>query len=71
MNVTNDHWTDDTMPDRPSDRREPIDHRTSLSICKAIGERLGQHMGPETPVPSHLQRLMDEMRRQDDESAQG
>lgn len=56
------------MPDSPSDLREPIDHRTSLSICKAIGERLGQQMGPETPVPNHLQRLIDEMRRQDGES---
>lgn len=56
------------MPDRPSDRRASIDHGTSLSICKAIGDRLGEQMGPDTPVPNRLQRLLDEIRRQDDQS---
>jgi hypothetical protein len=45
---------------------EPIDSRTSRSICEAVGERLRQTVGAEgSPLPSHLQRLMDELRRHD------
>ncbi len=45
---------------------EQIDHRTSRSICDAVGERLQQNMRPETTLPTHLQHLVDELRRRDD-----
>jgi hypothetical protein len=38
---------------------EHIDHRTCVSICEAIGERLQQNM--------RLAELIDELRRRDDE----
>lgn len=45
---------------------EPIDHKTSRSICDAIGERLQQCMRPETSAPSErLQHLLNELRRRD------
>ena len=49
-----------------SNETEPIDHKTSKSICDAIGERLQQYMRPENSVPSdRLQHLLDELRRRD------
>lgn len=53
------------MPNRITMSREPIDRATSASICRAIGERLELHLGPETPLPPALQRLIDEMHRQE------
>ena len=45
---------------------EPMDHKTSRSICDAIGERLQQYIPPETSVLSgRLQHLLDELRRRD------
>jgi hypothetical protein len=45
---------------------EPIDSRTSRSICEAVGKRLQQTVGAEASrLPSHLQRLMDELRRRE------
>lgn len=52
------------MQDR-NNESEQLDRATSTSICKAIGDRLLQHMGPESPIPSSLQRLIDEMHRQE------
>ncbi|MBN8991710.1 MAG: hypothetical protein J0H42_26020 [Rhizobiales bacterium] len=46
---------------------EPIDHRTSRSICDAVGERLQQSMRPEAELSPHLQRLVDELRRRDND----
>ena len=46
---------------------EQIDHRTSRSICDAMGERLRQNMRPEAELSPHLQRLVDELRRRDNE----
>src|SRR5260221_1740812 len=47
---------------------EQIDHRTCRSICDAIGERLQQTLRPDTSrLSSHLQHLMDELRRRDSE----
>lgn len=57
------------MPDRISNRRVDVDHATSTSICKAIGERLTQHLGPESPLPSRLQQLIDELHRQESSPA--
>ncbi|MGQ0683226.1 hypothetical protein [Bradyrhizobium sp.] len=47
------------------DDQEKIDHRTSRSICDAIGERLQQNMKPETALSDHLKHLLDELRRRD------
>ena len=52
------------MRDRNNESGQ-IDRATSTSICKAIGERLQQNLGPEAPMPSSLQRLIDEMHRQE------
>ena len=44
---------------------EPIDHKTSRSICDAIGERLQQSMRPEPTLSDRLQHLLDELRKRD------
>jgi hypothetical protein len=46
---------------------EQIDHRTSRSICDAVGERLQQSMLPETELSSRLQQLVNELIRRDNE----
>ena len=46
---------------------EPIDHKTSRTICDAIGERLQQNMRPESTLPTHLEQLMEELRRREKE----
>jgi hypothetical protein len=55
---------DDVMGDRNNDGSQ-IDHITSSSICRAIGERLQTNLGPEGPMPASLQRLIDELHRQE------
>lgn len=47
---------------------EQIDRRTSRSICDAVGERLQQNLRPEPRLPTHLERLMDELRKRERES---
>jgi hypothetical protein len=50
-----------------TDASEPIDRKTSRSICDAVGERLQQDLGPESSrLSSHLQHLMDELRKRDE-----
>jgi hypothetical protein len=46
---------------------EQIDHRTSRSICDAVGEKLQQSMRPETELSPHLKQLMNELLRRDNE----
>jgi hypothetical protein len=47
---------------------EPIDRKTSRSICDAIGERLQQSLRPDNSrLSSNLEHLMDELRRRDSE----
>jgi hypothetical protein len=53
------------MNSRINSEHKHIDHRTSRSICDAVGERLQQSMLPETELSPHLQRLVDELRRHD------
>jgi hypothetical protein len=54
------------MKSRITNSGEQIDHRTSRSICDAIGERLQQNLRPDNSrLSSHLQHLMDELRRRD------
>lgn len=47
---------------------EQIDRRTSRSICDAVGERLQQTLRPEPRLPTHLEQLMDELRKRERES---
>ena len=44
-----------------------IDHKTCVSICDAIGERLQQNLRPDTELPPRLRELVDELRRRDNE----
>ena len=46
---------------------EQIDHRTSRSICDAVGERLQQNMRPETELSPRLQQLVNELIRRENE----
>jgi hypothetical protein len=47
---------------------EPIDHKTSRSICDAVGERLQQDLRPQSLASSsYLQHLLEELRKQDDQ----
>ena len=55
------------MTSRINSQYEQIDHKTSRSICDAIGERLKQNLRPDTGLSTHLQHLMDELRRRDSE----
>ena len=47
---------------------EQIDRRTSRSICDAVGERLQQSLLPEPRLPTHLEQLMDELKKRERES---
>jgi hypothetical protein len=56
------------MNSRITDDSEPIDRKTSRSICDAVGERLQQSLRPDALRPSsHLEHLMDELRKRDRE----
>jgi hypothetical protein len=56
------------MNSRITDDSEPIDRKTSRSICDAVGERLQQNLRPESLRPSsHLEHLMAELRNRDNE----
>ena len=46
---------------------DQIDHRTSQSICDAVAERLRQNIRPEVDLSPPLQRLVDELRRRDND----
>ncbi|MBR0776118.1 hypothetical protein JQ543_18350 [Bradyrhizobium diazoefficiens] len=51
-----------------ADDSEQMDRRTSRSICDAVGERLQQSLRPEPRLPTHLERLMNELRKQERDS---
>jgi hypothetical protein len=59
------------MNGRITDSFQTIDRNTSRSICDAVGEKLQQSLRPDTGLSPHLQHLMDEMRRRDDEERRG
>lgn len=42
---------------------EQIDRRTSRAICDAVGERLQQSIRPEPRLPTHLEQLLNELKR--------
>jgi hypothetical protein len=46
---------------------EQIDHKTCVSICDAIGERLQQSLRTDAELPPRLRELIDELRRRDNE----
>jgi hypothetical protein len=51
-----------------NDNSVQIDRKTCRSICDAVGERLQQNLRPDSSrLSSHLQHLMDELRRRDNE----
>jgi hypothetical protein len=59
------------MNSRIAENFEQIDRKTSRSICDGVGERLRQALRPDTLRPSsHLQYLMDELRKRDGEVRQ-
>ncbi|WFU21623.1 hypothetical protein QA649_26350 [Bradyrhizobium sp. CB1717] len=47
---------------------EQIDRRTSRSICDAVGERLQQSLRPEPGLPTHLEQLLNELKRREREA---
>ena len=56
------------MNSRINNNSEQIDRKTCRSICDAVGERLQQNLRPDSSrLSSHLQHLMDELRRRDHE----
>jgi hypothetical protein len=59
------------MNGRFTDDIEPIDRNMSRSICDAVGERLQRDLRPDSMRPSsHLQHLLDELRRRDESGGQ-
>jgi hypothetical protein len=48
-----------------ADDIEPLDRKSSRSICDAVGERLQQTLRPDSPMSPYLQHLVDELRRRD------
>ena len=55
------------METRINDDFEQIDHKTCMSICDAIGERLQQSLRPETELSPRLTQLVNELLRRDNE----
>jgi hypothetical protein len=56
------------MNSRITDNSEQIDRKTSRSICDAVGERLQKDLRPDSMrLSSHLEHLMDELRKRDGE----
>jgi hypothetical protein len=55
------------MDTRINNDFEQIDHKTCVSICDAIGERLQQNLRPEAELSPRLRELIDELRRRDNE----
>ena len=47
---------------------EQIDRRTSRSICDAVGERLQQSLRPEPRLPTHLEQLLNELKKRERDS---
>jgi hypothetical protein len=46
--------------------REAIDHKTSRSICDAVGERLQRDLQPQSfGSSSYLEQLVEELRKRD------
>jgi hypothetical protein len=46
----------------------PIDHKTSRSICEAVGEHLRRNVRPETALSSRLRQLLEELHHHDNDA---
>ena len=55
------------MNSRINNESEQIDRKTWRAICDGVGERLQQNMRPEPALPTHLEQLMEELRRREKE----
>ena len=55
------------MDTRINHNSEQIDHKTCVSICDAVGERLQRNLQPETKLTPRLRELVDELRRRDND----
>ena len=55
------------MNGRIDSEYEEIDRKTLRAVCDGVGERLRQHMRPEPELPTHLEQLMEELRRREKE----
>jgi hypothetical protein len=55
------------MDGRITSKSEQIDHKTCVSICDAIGERLQQSLRPDAELSPRLRELVEELRRRDSE----
>jgi len=55
------------MDARINSEIEQIDHKTCVSICDAIGERLQQSLRPDKELSPRLRELIAELRRRDNE----
>lgn len=54
------------MDNRINDDSEPIDHKTSRSICEAVAQRLKEKLQLEPSCrSSHLSYLVEELRRRE------
>ena len=58
------------MDNRINDDNEPIDHKTSRSICEAVAQRLKENLRLEpSRLSSHLSYLVEELRRRENGGA--
>ena len=46
---------------------EQIDHKTCVSICDAVGERLQQSLRPDAELSPRLRELIEALRRRDND----
>jgi hypothetical protein len=70
---TDDQGTEAAMKSAHANQDiESLDHKSSRSICEAVGERLQQTLRPDsTRISSYLQHLIDELRKRDEDEAGG
>ena len=58
------------MDNRINDDNEPIDHKTSRSICEAVAQRLKENLRLDpSRLSSHLSYLVEELRRRENDGA--
>jgi hypothetical protein len=66
-----DYEAELAMNSRITETSEQIDRETSRLICDAVGDRLQQSLRPEgSALPTYLEHLMDELRKQEASSRQ-
>ena len=55
------------MNSRINNENEQIERKTLRAVCDGVGERLQQNIRPESTLPSHLEQLMEALRRREKE----